>query len=170
MTKKLKQLKLYTDTDPDFIVHSRFNDVVFPTKDKVISTCNGYLCITNIAITPDPRGELLIGQFEMPLPYLKWFLGVKARFSLSPDQGGYPPGTMSDIVQLDPDNEVYVFRGASYTNRGLMAFKLENRKRASYINPRIEQCVAIYDIYFEQCGLLETFLDIQKLYDDGKLT
>ncbi|MEJ2046478.1 MAG: hypothetical protein P8X89_24765 [Reinekea sp.] len=131
--KKLTQLKLYTENDPDFIVHSRFNDIVFPYKDKVISTCKGYLCITSIALKANVNGDFLVGQFEMALPYLKWFLAVKARFALSPDQGGYPPGEMSDIIQLDADNQVFVFRGAHFGNRGLMRFALENRKRASYI-------------------------------------
>ena len=165
----LKQLKLYDNNDPDFIVHSRFNDVVFPIKDKVISTYQDYLCITNVALEPDFEGDILINQFEMKLPYLKWFLAVKARFALSPDQGGYPAGEMSDIVQMDTDNEVYVFRGANFANQGLMMFSLENRKRVSYINPRMKQHMDLYDLYFEQCGLLETFLDIQQKYENGDL-
>ncbi|MEJ2065964.1 MAG: hypothetical protein P8X74_22245 [Reinekea sp.] len=168
--KKHTQLKLYTENDPDFMVHSRFNDIVFPESDTVISTCQNYLCITSIDIKPHPRdGSYLTGQFEMALPYLKWFLAVKARFALSPDQGGYPPGEMSDIIQLDADNQVFVFRGPHFGNRGLMRFALENRKRASYINPRSEQEIDLYDLYFEECGLLETFFDIQKNYEDGKL-
>ena len=43
MTPPLKQLKLYTDNDPDFSLHARFNDVVFPDQDKVISTAKDYL-------------------------------------------------------------------------------------------------------------------------------
>jgi len=170
MTGNLKQLKLYDDKDSDFVVHARFKDIVFPDSDIVITTCHGYLCITSISMEPDVDGDFLIDQFEMLLPYLKWFLGVKTRFALRPDNGGYPPGTMSDIIQLDPDNELYVFRGANHVNRGLMMYSLENRKRASYINPRVKQGFDLYDIYFEQCGLLEIFLKIQKEYEEGKLT
>ena len=157
MNNKLVQLKLYNENDPDFSVHARFKDIAFPYKDLVISIYHGYLCITSISMEPDVDGDYLIGQFEILLPYLKWFLGVKTLFALRPDNGGYPPGTMSDIVQLDPDNELYVFRGANHVNRGLMMYSLENRKRASYINPRVEQSFNLYDLYFEQCGLLEIF-------------
>jgi len=169
MNKKLVQLKLYNEKDSDFTVYSRFNDVIFPEKDKIISVTNGYLCITNKAITPNARGKLLIGQFEMALPYLQWFLGVKARFALSPEQGGYPPGEMSDIIQLDPDNELYVFRGAHFGNRGLMRFALENRKRSSYIAEGVKQSTDLYDVYFDECGLLDTFLKIPKDFEDGKI-
>ena len=170
MNPPLKQLKLYTDNDPDFTVHARFNDVVFPHKDKVISTCKNYLCITSIDIEPNLRdGSYLIDQVEMALPYLKWFLAVKARFALTPDQGGYPPGEMSDIIQLDPDNEVFVFRGMHFGNHGLMRFKLENRRRASYIDPYTTQFTDLYDRYFNECGLLDTLMDIQQQYEDGKL-
>ena len=85
------QLKLYDPNDPDFTVHSRFNNPLFPTKDLIISTCRGHLCFTNWAIEPDPQGDYLIGQFEFSLPYLKWLLVVMARFKLRAEQGGYPP-------------------------------------------------------------------------------
>jgi hypothetical protein len=102
--KELRLFGLYCEGNPDFIVHSRFNDIVFPESDIVISTCQNYLCITGIDIEPRIRdGAYLADQFEMALPYLKWFLAVKARFALSPDQGGYPPGEMSDIIQLDAE-------------------------------------------------------------------
>ncbi len=169
MNNKLVQLKLYNENDPDFLVHARFKDIVFPDSDIVITTCHGYLCITSISMEPDIEGEYLVSQFEMTLPYLQWFLGVKARFALSPEQGGYPPGEMSDIIQLDPDNELYVFRGAHFGNRGLMRFALENRKRSSYIAEGVKQSTDLYDVYFDECGLLDTFLKIQKDFEDGKI-
>ena len=163
------QLKLYDPKDPDFTVHSRFNNPLFPEDDLIISTCRGYLCFTNWAMEPNPRGRYLIGQFEFSLPYLKWLLGVMARFKLTPEQGGYPPGIMYDIVQLDKENELYVFRGAHHGNHGLMRYALENRKRHSYIDPQMSQDFDLYDVYLEEHGLMQVLLDIQQHYEDGKL-
>ncbi len=163
------QLKLYSPNDPEFMVHSRFNNPLFPEDDLVISTCRGYLCFTNWAIEPNPRGRYLVGQFECALPYLKWLLGVMARFKLRPEQGGYPPGTMYDIVQLDKENELYVFRGAHHGNNGLMIYALENRKRHSYINAQMSQEFDLYDVYLEDHGLMQVLLDIQQKYEDGQL-
>ncbi|MEP4544645.1 MAG: hypothetical protein ABJ000_00600 [Saccharospirillum sp.] len=163
------QLKLYDPNDSDFTVHCRFNDPLFPEDDLIVSTCQGYLCFTSWAIKPDPRGKYLIGQFEFSLPYLKWLLGVIARFKLTPDQGGYPPGTMYDIVQLDKENEVYVFRGAHHGNHGLMRYRLENRKRRSYVNPIVQQEFELYDVYLDTHGLMQVLLDIQRQYEDGQI-
>ena len=163
------QLKLYDPNDQDFITHLRMQDPVFPKDDLIISTCQGYLCFTSWAVKPNARGEYLIGQFEFSLPYLKWLFGVMTRFNLTPSQGGYPPGTMSDIVQLDKENELYVFRGAHHGNHGLMRYALENRKRHSYIDPLSEQSFDLYDIYLNDHGVMQVLLDIQKQYEDGKL-
>ncbi|WP_394170271.1 hypothetical protein [Saccharospirillum alexandrii] len=163
------QLKLYDPNDPEFIVHSRLNSSLFPGDDLIISTCRGYLCFTSLAIEPTPQGKYLNDQLEFSLPYLKWLLGVMARFKLTPNQGGYAPGTMFDIVQLDKENELYVFRGAHHGKNGLMIYALENRKRHSYIDPQMSQEFDLYDVYLKDHGLMQVLLDIQRKYEDGQL-
>ncbi|MEJ2076216.1 MAG: hypothetical protein P8X79_22470, partial [Reinekea sp.] len=65
-------------------------------------------------------------------------------------------------------------QASSYENRVAGFLQLEKSyknelRNLSYIDPDVEQEIDLYDLYFEECGLLETFLDIQKQYEDGKL-
>lgn len=162
-------LKLYDPNDSDFTVHHRASHPLFPKDDLIISTCKGYLCLTNWAVQAPLIEEDRAEQFEFSLPYLKWLLGVIARFKLTPSQGGYPPGIMYDIVQLDTENELYVFRGAHHNNHGLMRYALENRKRHSYIATDMSQRFDLYDVLLYEHGFMQVLLDIQKQYEDGQL-
>ncbi len=76
---------------------------------------------------------------------------------------------MFDIVQLDKENELYVFRGAHHGKNGLMIYALENRKRHSYIDPQMSQEFDLYDVYLKDHGLMQVLLDIQRKYEDGQL-
>lgn len=69
---------------------------------------------------------------------------------------------MYDIVQLDKENELYVYRGAHHGNNGLMIYALENRKRHSYINAQVSQEFDLYDVYLEDHVLMQVLLDIQQ--------
>src|SRR5690554_776169 len=169
------ELKLYSPDDPDFIEHHRFK---YPYDDKkdglekdvLVATALDYLCLVHKGNRPSPvSGRILTGQFEFPLSYLKWFIAVLTRFQLLPAQGGYPVGQISDSLQLDEENWLYVQRGPNYGLDGLFGYFLENRQRHSYINQYVRQSIYITDEYLFDHGLMEALTRIQQMYEDGEL-
>ncbi len=50
-----------------------------------------------------------------------------------------------------------------------MRYRLENRKRRSYVNPIVQQEFELYDVYLDEHGLMQVLLGIQQKYEDGQI-
>ena len=164
------ELKLYSTDDPDFVEHWRITYPYDATMDEIIvASAFSYVCLIRKGTSPIFTGEVLNYQFEFPLSYLKWFIGVLSRFQLKPNQGGYPPGTFADDLQMDEENMLFVKRGQNFDLGGIFGYHLENRRRHSYIDKDIRQRFFISDEYLFELGMMDALIQIEQDYSDGKL-